>query len=128
MKTIVHLLVAALWGLTLLAADTAPKEPSAQVEALAKTLTPSQRSSLLALLNRGNETMLLEISGIGTTRAAAIQRARPFDDVTDVVKVEGIGPATFAEMVAHARAGFPPNAKKPAPKKKKSPAATAAGK
>lgn len=131
MKTIVCLLVVALAGLNLLAADTTPKKPkaqsSAEIEALAKTLAPSQRASLLDLLNRGDDSKLLEIPGIGPTRAAAIRKARPFNDITDVVQVEGIGPVTFSEMVAHAQAGFPPNARKQAPKKKKkSPGTTAA--
>jgi hypothetical protein len=41
-----------------------------------------------------------------------------------VTKVEGIGEATFAEMVAHAKAGFPQPEKKdePATEKKKVPA------
>jgi DNA uptake protein ComE-like DNA-binding protein len=98
-------------------------KPSAKVEAIAKTLTPSQKTKLLALLNDGDEKELQTIPGVGETRAAAIKKARPFADVTNVVKVEGIGDATFAEMVAHAKAGFPQPEKKeskeePAEKKK----------
>lgn len=121
MKTIVCLLMTALWGLNLPAADTAPKKPSAQVEALAGTLTPPQRTKLLTLLNHGDDTLLLGVPGIGPTRAAAIIAARPFADVADVVRVAGIGAGTFAEMVAHARADFPPpQARKPAARKKSS--------
>lgn len=124
MKTLARLLVVAFCGLSLnlLAADTAPakKQPSAQVEALANTLTPPQRSRLLAMLNEADGLQLQGLPGIGETRAAAIQKARPFADLTDVVKVEGIGAGTFAGMVAHARAGFPLDAKRP-PSRKKSP-------
>ncbi|WP_395719272.1 hypothetical protein [Prosthecobacter sp.] len=110
---------------------------SAKVEAIAKTLTAAQRTKLLNLLNEGDEKALLAIPGIGETRAAAIKKARPFADVTGVMKVEGVGDTTFAEMVAHAKAGFPdkkeeakpegetekkkaPAKKKAAPKKKES--------
>ena len=68
----------------------------------------------------------MTIPNVGATRAAAIKKARPFADVTNVMKVEGIGDATFAEMVAHAKAGFPQPEKKAAkeePAKKKAPAA-----
>jgi hypothetical protein len=44
---------------------------------------------------------------VGETRAAAIKKARPFKDVTEVAKVDGVGEGTFAEMVAYAKAGFP---------------------
>ncbi|MGV3659531.1 MAG: ComEA family DNA-binding protein [Prosthecobacter sp.] len=140
MKTIACLLVVALCGLNLFAAEATPKKknakpkapaaeqekPSAKMEALAKTLTAAEKTRLLALLNEGDEKALVAVSGVGETRAAAIKKARPFADVTDVMKVEGIGEGTFAEMVAHAKAGFPQEsaAKKeePATEKKKSPA------
>ena len=103
------------------AADTAPKKkkspakkPAAEaakapskLEAIAKTLTPSQNTKLLALLNGGEEAALVAIPGVGETRAAAIKKARPFKDVTEVAKVDGVGEGTFAEMVAYAKAGFP---------------------
>jgi len=103
------------------AADTAPKKkkspakkPAAEaakapskLEAIAKTLTPSQNTKLLALLNEGEDAALVAIPGVGETRAAAITKARPFKDVTEVAKVDGVGEGTFAEMVAYAKAGFP---------------------
>ncbi|MDZ4402087.1 hypothetical protein [Prosthecobacter sp.] len=138
MKTFVYLLSILAFSLSLSAAETAPKKkspakpkapateeakPSAKVEAVAKTLTPSQRTKLLDLLNEGDDKALMTIPNVGETRAAAIKKARPFADVTNVMKVEGIGEATFAEMVAHAKAGFPQPEKaeakeEPAPKKK----------
>jgi DNA uptake protein ComE-like DNA-binding protein len=137
MKTFTYLLCLLAFTASLTAADApakkkaAPKKapaaeaakPSAKVEAIAKTLTASQKTKLLALLNEGDDKELQTIPGVGETRAAAIKKARPFADVTNVVKVEGIGEATFAEMVAHAKAGFPqPEGKAEAPEKKKAPA------
>lgn len=141
MRTIVSILALVVFSLSLSAAETAPKKkstakpkapaveeakPSAKVDAIAKTLTASQRTKLLALLNDGENAELMTIPGVGETRAAAIKKARPFADVTNVLKVEGVGDATFAEMVAHAKAGFPQPEKKEAKEepatKKKAPA------
>ena len=132
MKTLITLMTLSLLSLNLGAAETAKKkaapkakpaatEPAktpAKVEAVAKTLTTSQKSKLLVLLNEGDDKELQALPGIGATRAAAIKKARPFDDVTAVVAVEGVGEGTFAEMVAHAKAGFPVPEKKDAPEKK----------
>lgn len=138
MKTFVALLSLFALTLSLNAADTAKKKkaapkkapaaesakPSAKVEAIAKTLTATQRTKLLNVLNEGDEKTLTNLPGIGEARAKAISKARPFADVTDVVRVEGVGETTFAEMVAHAKAGFPQAEKKEAPatKKKAAPA------
>lgn len=123
MKTFITLLSILVLSLSLSAAETAPKKKSpakpkapaaeeakpssAKIEAIAKTLTASQRTKLLTLLNEGDDKALINLPGIGETRAAAIKKARPFADVTDVMKVEGVGDNTFAEMVANAKAGFP---------------------
>lgn len=136
MKTLAHLLFLLVVSTSLTAAETAPKKkstakpkapataeakPSAKVEAIAKTLTASQKTKLMALLNDGDAKALETIPGVGETRAAAIKKARPFAEVTDVVNVEGIGEGTFAEMVAHAKAGFPQPEKKTEPAKKTEP-------
>ncbi len=140
MKTFITLLALLAFSLSLAAAETAPKKkssakpkaaaaeeakPSAKVEAVAKTLTPSQRTKLFDLLNEGADKALMTIPNVGETRAAAIKKARPFADVIDVIKVEGIGEGTFAEMVAHAKAGFPQpetkDAKEETTEKKKAP-------
>jgi Holliday junction resolvasome RuvABC DNA-binding subunit len=140
MKTFITLITTLLLAFVVNAAETpakkkaAPKKapaaeeakPSAKIEAIAKTLTGSQRTKLLNLLNEGDKKALLNIPGIGETRAAAIEKARPFADVTDVVKVEGVGDTTFAEMVAHAKVGFPEKKETAKPEseteKKKAPA------
>jgi len=140
MKTYITLLTTLLLAFAVNAAETpakkkaAPKKapaaeeakPSAKIEAIAKTLTATQRTKLLTVLNEGDKKALLNIPGIGETRAVAIEKARPFADVTGVVKVEGVGETTFAEMVAHAKAGFPEKKEAAKPEgeteKKKAPA------
>lgn len=137
MKTLIALLALSAFSLQVIAAETTKKKstakptaaaeaekPSAKVEAIAKTLTSSQKSKLLDLLNEGSEKELQGVPGVGETRAAAIKKARPFADVTSVVKVEGIGEGTFAEMVAFAKAGFAQAEKKETSEKaeKKAPA------
>jgi hypothetical protein len=102
MKTFVYLLSILAFSLSLSAAETAPKKkspakpkapateeakPSAKVEAIAKTLTASQKTKLLALLNDGDDAALTDDPQCWCeTRAAAIKKARPFADVTNVVK------------------------------------------
>jgi DNA uptake protein ComE-like DNA-binding protein len=130
MKSILSILALVFLAVTVQAAETKKKSPTkaksepaeaakvpAKVDAIAKSLTPSQRTKLLGLLNEGDEAALVAIPGIGETRAADIKKARPFNDVTDVTKVNGVGEGTFAEMVAYAKAGFPQAEKKEEPKK-----------
>jgi Holliday junction resolvasome RuvABC DNA-binding subunit len=113
------------------AAETAPKKqaasakveskekaPSAEAQAVAKTLTPTQKTKLLDLLNKGDAEALQTLPGIGPARAKEIVKSRPFENPVDLVKVDGIGDATLADIVAHAKAGFPEADKKEAPKKK----------
>ncbi|MDB6007563.1 MAG: hypothetical protein JWR15_4550 [Prosthecobacter sp.] len=127
MKTVIALLSVLILSLSLSAADTAAakkspaKQPSAKVEAVAKTLSVSERMQLLSLLNVGDKAALLAIPGVGEARALAIQKVRPLADVTNVVSAEGIGEGIFAGMVEYAKAGFPAPAEKKAksaPKKK----------
>lgn len=132
MKTLITLLTLSMLCLGLGAAETTKKKsttkskdsvaetakPSAKVAAIAKTLTPTQNTKLLDLLNKGDEKALQNVPGIGKTRATALIKARPFASVTDVVGVEGVGEVTFSEMVKHAKAGFPQPEKKAEPEKK----------
>lgn len=94
------------------------KTPSAEAQATAKTLTPTQKTKLLDLLNKGDAEALQTLPGIGPARAKEIVKSRPFENAVDLVKVDGIGDATLADIVAHAKAGFPTDDKKEAPKKK----------
>ena len=66
-------------------------------------LTTTQKSKMLSLLNEGDAEQLASIKGISTTRATAIEKARPFNSIDEVVLVRGIGETTFAGVIAHAR-------------------------
>lgn len=92
----------------LTAADKIP----ARIEAIAQMLTPTQRMKLLDLLNKGRDESLRSLPGVGETRLAAIKQARPFDDITEVTQVPGVGEGTFIDFVKHAKAGFPKKAAK----------------
>jgi DNA uptake protein ComE-like DNA-binding protein len=94
-------------------------QTSAKAAAAAKTLTPSQKTKLMEILNAGDDKAIQSLPGIGPVTSAAIIKGRPYADSLDVLKVDGIGEATFVKLVAHAKAGFPvkepkPDAKKPA--------------
>ena len=58
---------------------------------------------MLVLLNEGSAKDLSAIRGISSTRAAAIEKARPFKTIDEVVLVRGIGKTTFGEVIEHAR-------------------------
>lgn len=111
MKTLTLLLILAFSSFHLLAAEPAPKakpkKPSATVEAMVKTLTPQQQGQLLSLLNKGDKQALLDIPGVGETRAAAILKGRPYENAASVMRVEGVGEGTFAKIVSHVKAGAP---------------------
>ena len=89
------------------AAAKEPPKPSAAAVALVKALTAEQRAELLKVLNEGESTTLEAIPSIGPARAAAIIQARPFVEPVDVLRVSGVGEATFAKIIGHAQAGFP---------------------
>lgn len=113
MKILLTLLLTTCISLSSHAAEKSKKsedkaeEPSAKVLAIAKTLTPTQKTKLMDIINKGDEKVLMSLPGIGEVRAAAIKKARPVEEPADLVKIEGIGEATFADIVAHAKAGFP---------------------
>lgn len=87
-------------------AETEEKLPRKQADAreLVAELTAAQQSKLLTLLNEGSAQELAVIKGISRTRAAAIEQARPFGSIDEVVLVKGIGKGTMTEIVSHARA------------------------
>jgi DNA uptake protein ComE-like DNA-binding protein len=129
MKRFTALLATLALSFSLAAAQTAPQKksppkPSATVEAVAKTLTLSEASMLLSLLNEGDLAALMAIPGIGEVRAKAIQKIRPLANVTQVVDAEGVGEGMFAQMAAYAKAGFPQPEKKAPSKRKSSPKTT----
>ncbi len=87
---------------------TAPAEekiPAKQGTAkkLASDLTSAQETKLLAFLNEASVKELAVVKGISTTRGAAIEKARPFKAVEEVILITGIGENTFAELVKHGK-------------------------
>ena len=82
-----------------------PKPPAEQRAAKQQVadLTTTQKSKMLVLLNEGSAKDLSAIRGISSTRAAAIEKARPFKTIDEVVLVRGIGKTTFGEVIDHAR-------------------------
>lgn len=92
----------------LAAADKIP----ARIQAIAQMLTPTQRMKLLDLLNKGRDDSLRSLPGVGETRLEAIKKVRPFNDITEVTRVPGVGEGTFIDIVKHAKAGFPKKASK----------------
>ena len=92
----------------LVAADKIPL----RIQAIAQMLTATQRMKLLDLLNKGRDDSLRSLPGVGETRLEAIKKARPFNDITEVTRVPGVGEGTFIDLVKHAKAGFPKKAAK----------------
>lgn len=92
----------------LVAADKIPL----RIQAIAQMLTATQRMKLLDLLNKGRDDSLRSLPGVGETRLDAIKKARPFNDITEVTQVPGVGEGTFIDLVKHAKAGFPKKAAK----------------
>ena len=78
-----------------------------EAEAITKVLTPAQKTKLLEIINKGDEAALTSLPGVGERRAGAIKKARPFAAPSDLISVKGIGKAGLADIVAHAKAGFP---------------------
>lgn len=78
-------------------------KPSAQqvvVDQVA-ALSEEQRVRLLELVNKGGDKELAALPGISATRATAIQAARPYASLVDLLKVPGIGPATLAKILKY---------------------------
>ena len=84
------------------AVETLPASQRAAQE-LAEDLTTTQESKLLTFLNEADVKELAVIKGISTRRGAAIDKARPFESVDEVVLVAGIGEGTFSELVKYGK-------------------------
>jgi DNA uptake protein ComE-like DNA-binding protein len=83
----------------------APSENARQIAAkqAANKLTPTQKTKMLALLNEGDSSDLEAIRGIGTSRAAALAKARPFKSVDQLANIRGVGEAVYSDLLAHAK-------------------------
>ena len=61
-------------------------------------------------LNQAGVDQLRLLPGIGPSKASRIvefRRAQPFDRIEDIVKVKGIGPATFRKLAPFLRVSGP---------------------
>ena len=65
------------------------------------SLTPAQEEELLDLLNEGEIPDLMDLKAITASRAAGIQKGRPYGKVEDILRVKGIGKGTLAKMLTH---------------------------
>lgn len=98
-----------------------PKEPTAEDQALAASLSAAQKTKLMSILNTGDDKALGALPGVGLVRGTAIKAKRPLAGPLDLLKVPGVGSATFKQVINHAKADFPtPAPKAKAPSKKKS--------
>lgn len=91
-----------------------------EAKKIAATLTPTQRERLLALLNEARPEELASIGGVGKSRSAAIESARPIKSIEDLPNVKGVGIKTLAGIIDHAKS-LTSRSAKPAPAKSKSP-------
>lgn len=80
-----------------------------EAKKIADRLTPSQRTKLLALINDSKSGELAAIRGVGKSRSAAIEKARPIESIEDLPKVKGVGLKTLADVVDHGRGTTEPN-------------------
>jgi hypothetical protein len=92
-----------------------------EAEVITKALSPTQRTKLMEIINKGDDSALSGLPGIGASRVAAIKKARPFESPADLLSVKGIGSAGLADIVAHAKAGFPETTKQAESAKKEAP-------
>lgn len=74
-----------------------------EAKKIAATLTPTQRTKLLALLNDARPEDLTSIDGVGRSRSVAIEEARPIRSIEDLPKVRGVGIKTLAGVVDHGK-------------------------
>jgi competence ComEA-like helix-hairpin-helix protein len=86
------------------AIDTGAKNSEkAQVDAKqtldnGKSKVAAVKEKALVNLNTASKEDLAKLPGIGPVRAQSIVDARPYNDVTDLKKVKGIGAGTIAKL------------------------------
>lgn len=96
---------------------TAPSDEKQRVLAAkaARKLKPAQSASLLELINTGPATALEAVPGMDGARIKALRKARPFAEVSDLMAVSGLDPASFAAIVEWTKNGMPSPTAPPAP-------------
>lgn len=81
----------------------------------ARKLKPAQSASLLELINTGPATALEAVPGMDSARIKALRKARPFAEVSDLMAVSGLDPASFAAIIEWTKNGMPSPTAAPAP-------------
>ncbi len=96
---------------------TAPADEKQRVLAAkaARKLKPAQSASLLELINTGPATALEAVPGMDGARIKALRKARPFAEVSDLMAISGLDPASFAAIIEWAKNGMPSPTAAPAP-------------
>ena len=96
---------------------TAPTDEKQRVLAAkaARKLKPAQSASLLELINTGPATALEAVPGMDGARIKALRKARPFAEVSDLMAISGLDPASFAAIIEWAKNGMPSPTAAPAP-------------
>lgn len=82
------------------ATQTRHADPLSLASLLAN-LSPAISKGLLNDLNDLEETALDAIPGIGETRAATIENARPLDEIGELMLLPGFGEKTVLKIVRH---------------------------
>lgn len=95
----------ALLGAALFA-GTAMADPPKQAGDAARATAPAESTSLEGTVNVNTATAeeLMRLPGVGPSRAEAViatRKQKPFEKVEDIMRVKGIGRATFRKLRAH---------------------------
>lgn len=70
---------------------------------LIANLTETQQDKLLTFLNEASIKELDAIHGVSAVRGGAIEKARPFGGIDEVILVSGVGEGTFGEIINYGK-------------------------
>ncbi|MGI9239372.1 MAG: hypothetical protein ACR2RV_01145 [Verrucomicrobiales bacterium] len=70
---------------------------------IASRLSTSEKKTLLALINQSETGELAAIRGIGKSRSAAIEKARPIESIEALPEIKGVGLKTLEGVVDHGK-------------------------
>lgn len=99
------------------AAQTRHTDPLSLASLLAN-LSPAVSKGLLNDLNDLEGSALAAIPGIGETRAATIEDARPLDEIGELMLLPGFGEKTVSKIVRHSILRHEKKERPPAPTKR----------